>query len=338
MSLDASNQQSTTPDTQAPEITSGSIATNGQDASSGLAAASVEARIEDSGSGLNYGSLTYTSDLAPDQQTTIWLDRQKLVDGDNNDGLYTSSTTFHENAASGQWSLSNGYIRDETGNGQNIDATWLANNGITGLGSFQLLSSNPDINDPVLSKVILGSAVQDSATGMFYTPVSVEASDNLSGIRNGNLLITESNSGQSLTTWFGDYNGSGSGTTADPFKTNFTLSEYAASGTWSLTNAWLEDEAGNHIHLWDTALTNFLNTSSSVGSVVISNPNEDITDPALQNIDLVASTTDDATGRALITLDIAIDEQNAGFNYGWVYFQRLTEAALLTPTFMIQTS
>jgi hypothetical protein len=44
----------------------------------------VQATIEDrasdlseaSGSGFSYGSLTYTSDLAPDQQTTIWLDRQ----------------------------------------------------------------------------------------------------------------------------------------------------------------------------------------------------------------------------------------------------------------------
>ncbi len=84
MPLDSGSQQTITPDTKAPELTSGSVATNSQDASTGLAAASVQATIEDrasdlseaSGSGFSYGSLTYTSDLAPDQQTTIWLDRQ----------------------------------------------------------------------------------------------------------------------------------------------------------------------------------------------------------------------------------------------------------------------
>ena len=53
MSLDSGSQQTTTPDTQAPELTSGDIATNGQDASSGPAAASVKATIEDTGSGFS---------------------------------------------------------------------------------------------------------------------------------------------------------------------------------------------------------------------------------------------------------------------------------------------
>ena len=259
MPLDSSNQQITTPDTQGPQITSGSIATNTQDANTGLAAASVEARIEDGGSGFTSGNLTYTSDLAPDQQTTIWLDRQHLVDGDNNDGLYTSSTTFHENAANGQWSLSHGYINDETGNQQSINAAWLANNGITGLDNFQLLSSNPDTDDPVLTKVILGSAVQDSASGKFYIPVSVEASDSLSGISNGSLSINEANSGQTASAWIGDNEANGSGTATDPFKTNFVLSEYVADGTWSLTNIWLHDKAGNHSNVTGASLNNFLN-------------------------------------------------------------------------------
>ena len=39
--------------------------------------------------------------------------------------------------------------------------------------------------------------------------------------------------------------GSGSGTASAPFQTSFVLSEYAASGTWALTDVWLYDEAGN---------------------------------------------------------------------------------------------
>lgn len=322
MPLDSDSQQTTTPDTQAPEFSSGSIATNGQDASTGLAAASVEAAITDTGSGFNYGSLWYSSDAAPDQQTTIWLNRHNLVDGDNNNGQYTSSTTFHENAANGQWSLSGGYLRDETGNEISIDADWLADHGLSSLASFQLASSNPDLIDPVLSKVSLGAAIQDPATGQFYIPVSIEASDLLSGIRDGSLQIREANSGQSASAWFAGYHGIGTGTSTDPFKTSFTLSEYAASGNWSLTNIWLYDEAGNHISLSNSELSNFLIASSSNSTVAINNTNQDVSDPDLQAIRLITSTTDDATGRALITLELEIDEQNAGFRDGWIYLTK----------------
>ena len=322
MPLDYGSQETTTPDTQAPEFSSGSIATNSQDASTGLAAASVEATITDAGSGFNYGSLGYSSDAAPDQQTTISLNKQNLVDGDNNNGLYTSSTTFHENAANGQWSLSGGYLRDETGNEISINADWLADHDLSSLASFELDSSNPDIIDPVLSKVSLGAAIQDPATGQFYVPVSIEASDLLSGIKDGSLQIREANSGQSASAWFAGYNGIGTGTSTDPFKTSFTLSEYAVSGNWSLTNIWLFDKAGNHISLYDSELSDFLIASSSNSTVAISNTNQDVSDPDLQAIRLITSTTDDATGRALITLELEIDEQNAGFRDGRIYLTK----------------
>ena len=326
MPQNSGSQQTTTPDTQAPELTSGSIATNGQDASTGLAAASVQARIEDAGSGFSYGTLWYRSDEATDQEVAINFRRENLVDGDNNNGLYTSSATFHENAANGQWTLTQAELRDETGMWTNLYGSdlsnWVSQTGRSDLEGFNLASSNPDIDDPVLSKIILGSIVKDSATGMFYIPVSVEASDNLSGIRDGSLRIAEINSGQNATAWFGGYNGSGSGTAAAPFQTSFVLSEYAASGTWALTDVWLYDEAGNYSSLWDTTLADLLSASGSVGSVAINNLNEDINDPELKSIKVI-TTTDEATGRALITLDLVIDEQNAGFSHGWIYFSEI---------------
>ena len=317
MTLDSGSQQTTTPDTQAPGITSGSIATNGEDASTGLAAASVETVIEDTGSGFSYGSLTYRSDLASDQQTTVLLDKQNLVDGDNNSGQYTSSTTFHENAANGQWSLSHGYLRDETGNQISVDSAWLVENGLSDLASFQLTSSNPDISDPVLSKVNLGTAVRDSATGQFYIPVSIEASDNLSGISSGHFTLRESTSGQGETAWLDSL--IGSGTSSDPYRSQFTLSEYAAAGSWAISDGRLYDAAGNNAYYSTTELQALAGTKK----VTITNPNEDVSDPVLQAIQLVTSTTDNATGRALITLELDIDEQNSGFSHGQVYLDKI---------------
>jgi hypothetical protein len=162
MTLDSGNQQTITPDTQAPELTSGSIATNGQNASTGLAAASVEATIEDNGSGLDWGRLTYTSSLAPDQTVSIDISDRNLVDGNNNSGQYTSSNTFHKNAANGTWNLTQAEFHDETGKWSILDNTnlnsWITENGFTSLASFNLASSSPDTVDPVLSKVILGGA------------------------------------------------------------------------------------------------------------------------------------------------------------------------------------
>ncbi len=334
MSLDASNQQSITPDTQAPEVTSGSIATNGQDASTGLAAASVEATIRDDGSGFSQGWLKYTADLAPNQQQWINLNPQNLVDGDNNHGRYTSSATFHKNAANGQWSLSEAYLADETGNSTRLEdqteiANWIAETGHTDLSSFQLKSSNPDITVPSLNKVILDTAIQDSATGMFYIPVSVEADDDLSGIESFELEIREEDSGQYKWQYVDRSDLYGTGATADPFKTSFVLSEYAASGTWSLSSLRLYDKTGNRLYLDGSELSTFLNTSGSTGSVAINNDlNQDITDPLLTSISLVTSTIDEATGRALVTLDIDVDEQKADFDDGWIEFSKTNGSGL----------
>ena len=179
MTVETSDKQFIDTDTTAPSIESGSIGSNGLDASSGQALVNTQITASDAQSGIKNGTLQYQSAAAPDQNLNFYFGNQNIIDGDNNSGTFSKSQILQKNAAGGDYNLNYASIRDEAGNtssysGVNLDE-WLNSQNLEALSSISVDSANPDTTDPVLQSIQLGDAIQDGASGKFYIPVTIEA-------------------------------------------------------------------------------------------------------------------------------------------------------------------
>jgi hypothetical protein len=211
----------------------------------------LNARITDSLSGYQSGSLHFRSPSG--QQLRFGdLGASQRVSGDSFDASYQTTVTFQQFSEAGTWKL-NVFLIDAVGNGRFLSDTDLAGFGFA--TDLHIISIPDDTSAPQLVELSFGPASIDTSAGSQVVTVNARSTDGPAGYQSGSLHF-RSPSGQQVR--FGDL-GATQRVSGDAFdgtlQTAVQFPQFSEAGTWKL-NVFLIDAVGNSRFFTDTDLAN----------------------------------------------------------------------------------
>ena len=223
-----------------PELVEMTVDPSGVDVGVGVAEIRVAVRATDDLTGIRRVELAFKSPTGGQlEETSATLPMTSTP----NDAVYRVTLVLPRYSETGTWWLSYASLEDGGGNIREYDPEGLEQLGVS--ASFEVWAS--DVTGPELVGVTLESSSVNVGSGDVSVKVTVQATDDLSGIAWGQLIFSSPSGKQHVEV------NSGSGFSADKIDDGIyiqtvTLSRYSESGTWRLSDAWLSDNAGNARH------------------------------------------------------------------------------------------
>ena len=192
-------------------------------------------------------------------------------------------------------------LTDDQGNFINVTKIQLDDLGLP--SSTHLTNPFSDNLAPEITAIEIGTA-EKIADGSIAIPVNLTVTDDKSGIIADNVIIefigpNNTNFQQRVAL---DANGQVS--------TQVLLPAFAASGTYTLGTVRIYDNAYNGV------LQYHADQHGGVGSVVIDNPEQDITPPTLDRLEITGS-FDPVNGRPILHLSADLSDDKAGLQAFW---------------------
>jgi hypothetical protein len=192
-------------------------------------------------------------------------------------------------------------LTDDQGNFVNVTNTQLDDLGLP--SSTRLTNPFADNLPPAISAISIGS-VEKLADGTIAIPVDLTVTDDKSGVIADDVIIefigpNNTNFQQRVAL---DANAHVS--------TQILLPQYVASGTYSLGTVRIYDYAGNGVLRYNA------DDHGGVGSVIIDNPEQDITPPTLDRLEITGG-FDPVNGRPILHLSADLSDDKAGLQAFW---------------------
>jgi len=214
------------------------------DVSAGAAVVTVTVTVTDALSGMA-GGAGYASFVSPSQQqhAGAWFDFKNPKSGDTHNGVFQGTLTMPQHSEGGTWQLSFVAIGDSVGNNAVYDTAALAARGLpTGL----LVEPEPgDVTSPALVSLDFSPRIVDANTSAAQVTVTLGATDDLSGLGIGQLILESPSQEQVAGVWF-DFRTPVSGDAYDGvFQGTLTIPQYSEGGTWQVRLVAIGDRVGN---------------------------------------------------------------------------------------------
>jgi hypothetical protein len=226
-----------------PEITAFSVSPAAVDITSADATVQVTVHITDDDSGFSYANL-YLYGPGNKFVTNIFFQNSDVQSGGTNlDGTYVIDVTIPRYGLAGDWRLEAQPV-DHNGNSADYGASGvpfpIPGNEIIAVANTGTVDSTP----PLLASISISPSTVDVTSQDQTISVSVNATDDLSGLRNGfAILNTPTGSDSGINRFY--QASSGTGTPQNGTYTfDMTLPRGSTAGTWTVVNH-LRDVVGN---------------------------------------------------------------------------------------------
>jgi DNA-binding transcriptional MerR regulator len=312
-------------DSTAPLIQSLSLSSNSVDASSGEGRIGLSLQVSDNSSGFYYGGVVLRSPNGQQYFSIGLSDPSNLVNGTELSGTYAGTSQLPQGAQAGTWTFDYLYLVDDTGNYRYYYSNDLQSLGINPSSlNFTVSNSNSDTTAPVLQSLSLSSNSVDASSGEGRIGLSLQVSDNSSGFYYGSVVLRSPNGQQYFSIGLSDPSNLVNGTElSGTYAGTSQLPQGAQAGTWTFSNLYLYDDAGNYRYYYSNDLQSLgINPSSLDVDVTndsaVPSPVSDTTAPALQSLSLSSNSVDASSGEGRIGLSLQVSDNSSGFYYGGV--------------------
>ena len=207
---------------------------------------------------------------------------------------YSRKGKIPQYAMSGIWYIYYLSVRDEFGN------EMYTNHNDSTLGEVYVNSNSYDDETPQLISVRCSEDTVNNGDSITFI---LNATDNLSGIKNANLTFKNNEDGQSRTLYgslvYVEEGDQWDTLAPDQYSIKTQLTKYALEGDWHITRLTLEDLAENYINYSTPYLDTFYVKSSS----------PDVDPPVLLSVDI---TTDTVNTGEMLTIEVKAVDSVAG--------------------------
>ena len=240
------------PDTTPPSVVSATFTPSVLDVSGGDQVVTLDLRLTDDVSGVDFDGFPhyYVAFLSSPnfrQHYSIPVPDFSQILGTALDGTWRLMWTIPQHSEAGTWSFGLN-IRDNAGNALNTTA-----------GTFDVISTVQDLTPPVLTGLSFSPAVVDTSAGPATVRVSLDLTDDLSGVdfslaspNGGNfhgVFFQSPSSAQFRSVCCGEFSMT-SGTVLDgTWEADIFFPQYSEAGTWKLGLSNVTDHVRNGLHM-----------------------------------------------------------------------------------------
>lgn len=243
-----------------------------------------------------------------------------LTSGTDLDGTFTANMVFPQFSETGTWVISNIHLRDRVGNFTNFDTNVLVSRG---LPTDLMVISTPDTEAPLVTDVIIAPGTIDVSTGAAVIDVTLEITDNLSGVTFSTCvaggqpsfffpvtLISPSGVQQRFTP--SNATTLAAGTPQDGFwHATFTMPQYSEAGTWEIQSIQVVDCARNFGFLSSFELT----TLGLQRTLDVTSAQQDLQQPAATSLSVSPISINTATGFQFVTVQMGVSDNLSGASF-----------------------
>ena len=220
---------SSEPDTTPPVFSSIEITPSEIDLSDGSGEVEVVVTASDEGSGISLASMRVVTPTSGTQSFFLT---------DQQDGTFTASITLDQFAVEGTWSINLVRIVDAEGNQLDVTESDFEEKGLQ--ASFFVTNPNSDSKAPEVISISIDPTELTLTTGDEQVQISVEATDDLSGIDSASIRLIDPSG--NYESYFLNEGSEGIFVAAIAFSD-------PAFGTWAIDLIRLNDKAGNESDL-----------------------------------------------------------------------------------------
>jgi len=229
-------------DTTPPILTGLRFSPEAIDTSQGPATVKVDFTATDDLAGVNYVELSFLSPSGNARQGGVLkFDAAKSASN-------SIAVTFPRLSEAGDWTLNNVFLSDAAGNTLILDSDGVARAGIR---PVLRVGSTQDTIPPVLTAFRFSVDTIDTRQGPAAVKVELSASDNFSGVKSVEVVVTSpsgnvSRSGSAIFPPAKEVTGT----------VDLTFLQYSEPGVWRVASVMLADAAGNTLILDRNAMAN----------------------------------------------------------------------------------
>ena len=238
-------------DVTGPELVEVTLTPMEVDVSDGPGLITLSVKGIDDSSGIDWISATLTSPSG--EQTHCFCNGLPLSSGTYTDGVFTRSITIPQYSEAGTWTIEYINVVDSVNNSRNYGVGELVNLGLS--PSFEVSTTKEDVTTPEIVGVTLTPTEVNVSDGPGLITMSIEATDDLSGIDWISATLTSPSGEQTHCFCNGLPLTSGSHTDG-VFTRSITLPQYSEAGTWSIDYININDSVNNSQHYSAGRLTN----------------------------------------------------------------------------------
>ncbi len=232
----------------------------------------------------------------------------QLVAGTSLDGNYSFNVTVPRFSESGVWTIASFSLNDQNGNYQFYDAAQAASAGF----SAAFTQTGPgDTSAPVLQTLSVSPASIDTSAAARVVTVTARITDDLAGniaCCNPSQVRFESPSGsQFVFAVFGPSQLVAGNSLDGTYSFSMTVPRFSESGTWTIANFSLTDEAHNYesFNSAQAAAAGFTATFHQTGP-------GDVTAPLLQSLSVSPAAINTSLSSQVVTVTARITDDLAG--------------------------
>ena len=304
-------------DTTAPTWGAVTVTPETVNTSMSAAALTVTARIVDDQAGIisstsgNGGGASITFRTPGSSQSLhTYLSASSRISGTAQDGTYRTTMTVPRYAAPGTWSIFSASVSDSAGNNRHLYTS--AELSAAGLSASFTQTATGDTTAPQFAGLTFSPASVDTSAAARTVTARVRITDDLSGLGgnaggpggSASISLRGPNGSSNLSLYLSTSNRVSGTATDGMYEATVTVPRYSAPGTWSVSNAWLSDAAGNSYSTMaaDDGLAGIFeqtgpgdSTGPAMSEVTVT-PAEVNTAASIQGVTVRARITDDLGG------------------------------------------
>ena len=289
-----------------PEIVDVTLTPEEVDVSEGSASITLSVEATDDLSGIGWVSAVLTSPSG--EQSHCFCSGLPLTSGSYTGGDFTSSIAIPQFSVAGTWMVDYIIIEDNVNNRRRYSAAQLATLGAS--PSFEVLATQEDETASEIADITLTPTEVDVSDGSASITLSVEATDDLSGIGWVSAVLTSPSGEQSHCFCSGLPLTSGSYTGGD-FTSSIVIPQFSEAGTWMVDYIIIEDNVNNRRRYSAAQLA----TLGASPSFEVLATQEDETAPEIADITLTPTEVDVSDGSAFITLSVEATDDSSGIHW-----------------------
>jgi general secretion pathway protein D len=305
-------------DTTPPSLVGFSFSPSAVNVTSGPQNVTVSLHVTDDLSGvLSSDALVYVTFQSPsgNQNQTTYL--SSLAGSTSLNAQFQGVITIPEFSESGNWTVSDVFLRDAVGNSVNLNATTLAS---MFFPTILAVTSVPDTTPPTLTSL----SIVPSSINVSHGPQAVTLSLGLTDAQSGvalpcissclfySVTLTGPSGDQFLGEAYFNFRRISGTDNAGVWSTTVTFPQYAEAGLWTLTSLAYQDNAGNQAYLNSTEQIRSLGFPVSVN--VTSTPSDNVP-PVLTGFGISPLAMDTSTGPQTITLTLGLTDNLSGVDF-----------------------
>ena len=308
----AAGAQAQISDTTPPHLVSASFSPTSVNVTSAAQTVIVTVTATDDLSGMTNAQARFTSPSGAQATGTFGLFRSS---GTPLSGVYTGTATIPRFSEAGTWTLGDLTLFDAAGN----QVTYTTANLLAlGLPVNLNVTSISDVSPPSLTGVSLSPAVIDVSGGPQNLTLTLDVTDNLSGVDFSpahflefRVQLDSPSRGQSQFVTRPQFTQIAGSPLNGRWQAVVPFPRYSEAGTWSINRIQLIDAAGNDVSYF-TAQIRALGLPTDF--TVVSVPS-DTTRPAVTGLSFSPSVFDTSTGSQLVTVSLRVTDNLAGVSF-----------------------